>query len=143
MIVLRGIERFVGAVDLKIEQMRRATIAATAKALHMIEKRAKQKLGLKSHKKGTPTPSGPGEPPALVTGNLRRSITVMGPEPVTPNSWRGQVGPTAVYGRVQELGGPTGRGTLPARPYLEPSYEELQGEIRDLFVEAWRTATLM
>jgi len=142
MIVLRGVDRFIGAIDVKVEQMRRATIAATAKALHLIEKRTKQKLGLKSHRKGTPTPSGPGEPPALITGNLRRSIAVTGPAPYGPNGWRGTVGPTAIYGRVQELGGVTGRGILPARPYLEPSFDELHDEIRAIFVEAWRSATL-
>lgn len=142
MIILRGVDRFVGAVDLKVSQMRRATAAATAKALHLIERRAKQKLGQKSHRRGTPTPSGPGEPPALITGNLRRAITVTGPEALTFNTWRGQVGPTAVYGRVQELGGPTGRNVLPPRPYLEPSYEELKDEIRALFRAAWTKAIL-
>lgn len=145
MIVLRGVDRFMGAVDTKVAQMRRATMAATAKALHLIEKRTKEKLGLKSHQKGTPTPSSPGEPPALITGNLRRGIQVEGPIPVTANSWRGSVGPTAVYGRVQELGGATGRSgrsVLPVRPFLEPSYDELKDEIRALFEAAWTEATL-
>ena len=128
MIILRGVDRFIGAVDEKVAQMRHATRMATAKALHLIERKAKQKLTTFSHERGTPTPSGPGEPPALVTGNLRRSITVTGPEPLTPGSWRGQVGPTAIYGRVQELGGPTGRGVLPARPYMQPSYDEVKEE---------------
>lgn len=142
MIVLRGVDIFKGAVDTKVAQMRAATRAATAKALHLIERRAKQKLGLRSHQRGTPTPSGPGEPPALITGNLRRSIAVTGPAPITANAWRGKVGPTAVYGRVQELGGPTGRGVLPARPYLHPSYEELREEIHALFRAAWTKAIL-
>lgn len=145
MIVLRGVDKFLGAVDLKVAQMRRATAAATAKALHLIEKRTKEKLGLKSHKKGTPTPSSPGEPPALISGNLRRSIQVEGPIPVTANSWRGSVGPTAAYGRVQELGGATGRGGrshLPARPFLQPSYDELKDEIRAIFEAAWTEAIL-
>ena len=141
-IILRGVEKFVGAVDMKVEQMRRATIAATAKALHLIERRAKQNLGLKSHKEGTPTPSAPGEPPALISGNLRRSITVAGPDAVTANSWRGQVGPTAVYGRIQELGGPTGHGVLPARPYLTPAYDDSKEEIRAIFEAAWTKAIL-
>lgn len=142
MIILRGVDRFVAAVDLKTAQMRTATRQATAKALHLIERRTKQKLGQKSHQRGTPTPSGPGEPPALITGNLRRSISVTGPESIGPSAWRGKVGPTAVYGRVQELGGATGRGILPARPYLEPSYEELKDEIRAIFRAAWTEAIL-
>lgn len=156
MIVLRGVDRFMGAVDLKVEQMRRATAAATAKALHLIEKKAKQKLGQKSHQRGTPTPSSPGEPPALVSGNLRRSITVEGPEAVTRNTWRGQVGPTAAYGRIQELGGeitsmhtsmvmmgaPGSGIRLPARPYMQPAYDESKEAIRAIFEAAWSEAIL-
>jgi len=141
-IVLRGVDQFMAAVDGKVATMRAATRAATAKALHLIERTTKQKLGLKSHERGTPTPSGPGEPPALVTGNLRRSIKVTGPDPVTANSWRGKVGPTAIYGRAQELGDVTGHGVLPPRPYLKPSYDELREEIRALFHAAWTTAIL-
>jgi phage gpG-like protein len=156
MIVLRGVDRFLGAVDLKVEQMRRATEAATAKALHLIEKAAKQKLGIRSHQRGTPTPSAPGDPPALISGNLRRSITVTGPEPITANSWRGQVGPTAAYGRIQELGGDitsmhtsmvmmgtAGSGIrLPARPYMQPAYDDSKDEIRAIFEAAWSEAIL-
>lgn len=156
MIILHGVDKFIGAVDLKVTQMRRATAMATAKALHLIERRTKQKLSVRSHQPRTPTPAGPGDPPALITGNLRRSITVMGPEPIGPNAWRGQVGPTAVYGRIQELGGEihsvhtsmvmmgvTGSGIrIPARPYLEPSYEELKDEIRAIFRTAWTEAIL-
>ena len=156
MIILRGVEKFIAAVDMKTDQMRAATMKATAKALHLIEKRAKENLGLLTHRLGTPTPSGPGEPPALITGNLRRSITVAGPVTLTPNTWSGQVGPTAVYGRIQELGGEVssqhtsmvmagvaGSGiTLPARPYLRPAFEASEVEIRAIFQAAWTEAIL-
>jgi phage gpG-like protein len=59
-----------------------------------------------------------------VTGTLRRSITVKGPHPLGLGRWEAQIGPTAVYGRIQELGGVTGRGgatVLPARPYVAPT----------------------
>lgn len=39
-----------------------------------IEAAAKTKLGERSHARGTPSPAGRGEPPALVTGTGRRSI---------------------------------------------------------------------
>lgn len=142
MIVLRGASEFLAAVDKKNEQMRTATRLAVAKALHMIERRAKQNLALKTHKAGTPTPSGPGEPPALITGNLRRSISVTGPVAVGPATWAGKVGPTAVYGRIQELGGQTARGYLPARPYMDPALRELRAEIRAMFQAAWSSAIL-
>jgi|SRR5215831_2206281 len=141
-VVLHGVEKFLAAADAKVAAMRVASRDATAKALHLIERRAKQKLGQKSHRPGTPTPANPGEPPALVTGNLRRSITVTGPEAIGPSMWKGQVGPTAVYGRIQELGGIARGRTLPARPYMRPSFEELKDEIVDLFKTAWTEAVL-
>src|SRR5689334_23888818 len=103
MIVLHGVEQFMAAAEAKVAEMRAATRVATATALHLIEKRAKEKLSEKSHQPGTPTPSGRGEPPALITGNLRRSIKVTGPDPEGVDGWRGKVGPTAIYGRIQEL----------------------------------------
>jgi len=142
MIVLHGVEQFAAAATAKVAQMKAATRLATGTALHLIERRAKQTLGERSHQRGTPTPSGPGQPPALITGNLRRSISVSGPDAIGSDRWRGQVGPTAVYGRVQELGGATGRGILPARPYLRPAYEESREEIRALFEAAWTKAIL-
>lgn len=39
-----------------------------------VEAKAKDELGKQSHRYGTPTPAGRGQPPALVTGTGRRSI---------------------------------------------------------------------
>ena len=57
--------------------------------------------------------SGMGHAPVGVSGNstnapgdLRRSILVDGPVPVSEGTWTGEVGPTTVYGRQRELGGP-------------------------------------
>lgn len=142
MIILRGVERFAAGCDLKVTQMRAATRQATAKALHLLERRAKENLARSSHRLGEPTSSLPGDPPALVSGNLRRSITVTGPTAVTASTWKGQVGPTAVYGRVQELGGDTGRATLPARPYMDPALRDTLTEIQAIFARAWTEAIL-
>lgn len=142
MIVLHGVERFMAAIDTKVAQMHAATRAATAKALHVIERAAKQQLTTSSHAVNEPTPSAPGEPPSLVTGNLRRSITVTGPEEVGPAKWRGEVGPTAVYGRIHELGGQAGHSTLPARPYMQPALDDVREEIRAIFQAAWTEAIL-
>lgn len=139
-VVWHGIKEAVGAVGAISARMEAATQRATREVLHLIERRTKQRLAEKSHKRGTPTPSGAGEPPALITGNLRRSISVSGPEPMGLGVWGGKVGPTAIYGRVQELGGTTARGTLPARPYLRPSLEELLPEIAEIYRAAWASA---
>jgi len=142
MIVLHGVEQFTAAIADKVAQMRAATRLATGTALHLIERRAKEKLGERSHQAGTPTPSGPGQPPALITGNLRRSIKVTGPDPEGASGWKGSVGPTAVQSRIQELGGVARGRTLPPRPYLRPAFEEMRGEITAVFRTAWTKAIL-
>jgi hypothetical protein len=142
MIILHGLEQFAAAITEKVAQMRAAPRVATGTALHLIERRAQEKLGERSHQAGTPTPSGPGQPPALITGTLRRSIKVTGPDPDGPSGWRGRVGPTAVYGRIQELGGVARGRTLPPRPYLRPAFEEVRGEIAATFRAAWTKAII-
>lgn len=122
-----------------------ATRTATVQASHLLEREIKQQLSTSSHAKGTPTPSSPGDPPSLITGTLRRSISVKGPHPLGMGRWEAEIGPTAVYGRIQELGGVTGRGgatVLPARPYVKPAFEKLaaSGALSRLYHSAWRTA---
>lgn len=145
MIVLEGVEALFAAADKKVAQMSAATRIATGRALHLIERNAKKELSTSSHRANEPTPSAPGEPPSLVTGNLRRSITVTGPEKIGLDRWRGSVGPTAVYGRIQELGGVTGRNqsvTLPARPYMRPGFDKSTREIGEIFRKLWAGAVL-
>lgn len=38
-------------------------------------------------------------------GDLRRSVMVDGPSPISAHTWEGQVGPTMIYSRQRELGG--------------------------------------
>lgn len=138
-----------------VPRQARATRAATSKALHLIEREVKLALSQTStgsdqgraangrFQKHVHTASAPGQPPFLRTGNLRRSVQVEGPLPTGPTSVEGQVGPTAVYARIQELGGQTGRGgrtTLPARPYVEPSFVKVMPEIGVIYREAWAAA---
>lgn len=103
-----------------------------ALAAHHLQSRIQTKLSLTSHAPGTPTPSPPGHPPSLITGSLRRSVKVRGPRS-TGDGWEAHVGPTIVYGRIQEFGGRTGRGHrthLPARPYVGPATRESALTIR-------------
>jgi hypothetical protein len=140
MIVLQGVEAVIAAATKKAAQMSAATRAATAKALHLIERNTKKQLTSSSHQAGTPTPSQPGEPPSLVTGNLRRSIAVTGPDPLGLGRWKGSVGPTAIYGRAQELGNPD--RNLPARPFMRPGVEDSLEEVGRIFKTAWDAAVL-
>lgn len=140
-----GLTELNAAIEGLAASLTTATRSATAKASHLVEREIKQTLGTSSHPRGTPTPSSPGEPPSLVTGTLRRSITVDGPHPLGLGRWEAQIGPTAVYGRIQELGGVTGRGgatVLPPRPYVQPSFERLasSGALVEVYFAAWRAA---
>jgi phage gpG-like protein len=141
-VVVSGVREFNAALDGIVAKQRAATRQTTAKLLHMIEREAKANLATGTHRKGEPTTSPPGEPPDLVTGNLRRSVNVEGPEPEGPTGWKGQVGPTAEYGRIQELGGITGahNSVLPARPYMAPAWETVRPLIPVEFRAAWAAA---
>lgn len=120
-----------------------ATKAATAAGAALIETETKRALSRYSHPKGTPTTSPRGEPPAIVSGQLRRSIKVVGPRAIGGGTYEAQIGPTAVYGRIQELGGPIWTGaTLPPRPYLAPTVRTLvdSGRLGTVYMDAWRGA---
>jgi phage gpG-like protein len=78
------------------------------------------------HAAGTKTPSPPGEPPGLISGALRGSVTcVRGPGGGMVAS--SLTGPHVVYASIQEYGGKVpnwrhrGWHSLPARPYVRPS----------------------
>jgi phage gpG-like protein len=87
-------------------------------------------LRRKQHAPGTPTPSMRGEPPAKISGDLADSVEATRAHEVDMFVWSAQVGPTnpPPYGRIQELGGVTGRGhrtRLPPRPYQSKAVAEL------------------
>ena len=114
-----------------------------AAAMGAVAMRAVQaELGTSSHALGTPTPSQPGEPPSLITGQLRRSV-IMRPK----GRAHVQVGATTVYARIQELGGAAGRNhasQLPARPYLKAAMRKLaaSGEMRKAAIKVIRSVLL-
>lgn len=137
-----GIGEWKAALKAKRGALLIATQVATTKGLHMIERDTKKVLKTYTHPRGTPTTSPPGEPPALVTGTLRRSMTVRGPV-WSGMSVTGEVGPTVVYARIQELGGRAGkdhRATLPARPYVLPTVLGDLARIRNLYRREWNRA---
>lgn len=139
-IVLEGVSEFGAALKAMTVAMDAATRAATATGAHLIEAQIKTELARSSHPKGTPTPSRPGQPPALVSGRLRNSVRVEGPTSLGTGTWQARIGPTAVYSRVQELGGDTKRVVLPSRPYVQPAMTEVNtsGRLGAVYVDAWR-----
>lgn len=154
---LHGSGKWERALDRKFVAVERSTWKATAAAAHLIEREIKLTLRTYTHPEGTPTTSPPGQPPALVTGNLRRSIVVRGPRAGRkPYQVVAQVGPTAVYSRIQELGGRVrirGRGevgpqrersyaNLPARPYVRPTVNRVRRDVRHIYQRHWTKALL-
>lgn len=129
------------ALRRKLLATEHANERAAKDAAKVLERAAKRLLRRYTHEEGTPTPSPPGEPPALVTGNLRRSYRTR--RKVSPSRYVAmtEVGPTAAYSRIQELGGVTGRGyrtRLPARPYHRPATGAVRRDVRRVFVSRWR-----
>lgn len=140
---LQGVSEFNASVDEMAALLDVATKKATVRAAAAVERRIKQKLKQTAHKRGTKTPSAPGDPPSTVDGTLARSITVDGPEMVGFGNYTAAVGSDGVaYSRVQELGGDTGRGhatKLPARPYTLNSLDEMQDRISRIASEEWHS----
>lgn len=137
-----GVDEFAAALDALQQRMRSATRSATKEGMKLIQRRAHSRLSRYYHPPNTPTPSPPGQPPARISGHLRGSLSPTGPIP-TAGGFTGSIGPTAVYGRIQELGGRAGRNhsvTLPPRPYLAPTVRDARNDLRRVYVEAWQRA---
>jgi len=115
-----------------------ATVLAVEAGLRVIRDGTVDQLMLKEHAKGTPTPSAPGEPPAMITGGLKASVRIEPPRILSPGLVKGRVGPTKPYSRIQELGGEAGHGAkLPKRPYLKPALALALAQIQLAFIAAW------
>lgn len=144
-IKLDGLDAAIKALAAKEIRITTATRSAVRAGNLLAQRRAHAQLSRYGyHPAGTPTPSPPGEPPARITGALRGSLKPTGPTP-TPMGFTARMGPTVAYGRIQELGGVTGRNhatTLPPRPYMKPVHASLRtdGALRGIFIAAWRRA---
>lgn len=144
-----GADEWKDAAHAILERVRAATDGAVDDGLALIQQGAQQNLTYFTHPAGTPTPSAPGDPPALISGALRRSIKTRRTKD-GPNVFEGHVGPTIIYGRIQELGGRLGHNPrhgmwrrpafLPPRPYLRPAAFNAAPKIRKLLVKAWSSA---
>lgn len=135
----RGVSEWNAAMDRLVVQAGKACERGANNAARLVATETKKTLTTTTHRKGTPTPSRPGEPPSLVTGTLRRGVIIVPAVPSGTTSWTAKVGPTSVYARVQELGGDTGTTVLPARPYLAPTVEKLigDGSLWGAFASGW------
>jgi phage gpG-like protein len=122
--------------------------AATRAGLELVGELAEhamvEQLTLRSHPPGTPTPSAPGQPPALITGTLAGSVVTRGPIGAA-GRYEMVVGATAEYARIHELGGRTGAGhrtVLPPRPYVHPALIAAQRDMLAVMIRTWRAAMM-
>lgn len=147
----RGSREWKRATDRLLDKLLRAAEHATNDGLGIVERNEKRMLRTSTHPPGTPTPSAPGEPPSLVTGNLRRSWKTTPAVRVSTYRVRGKGGPTAVQSRIQELGGTIWRTTsrghlyrikLPKRPYLKPALDMSVRDIREAYRRRYQEVIL-
>ena len=142
MLTVRGVDDLRAALEAMAARIQTATPLAVEAGAEVLKAAAKAKLELKSHSRGTPTPSLKGEPPAKIDGRLRDSVTHSTPVLEGPGRWLTIVGATTVYAAIHELGGYAGRGHasyLPPRPYLRPAAEETIANpaFREAFAKFW------
>ena len=125
-------------------QTHAAAAAANAMATEFHTELTDVTLRKSTHGKDTTTPAAPGQPPALVSGTLRRSAQIVPAQAAGPRAVAAvRVG--VVYARIQELGGvvhakrapylrfqyPSGQwhtvksAKIPARPYMKPTRDLL------------------
>jgi phage gpG-like protein len=129
---LIGVSEFRASLDEMVEGVRAASELSVKQAAALVEREVKTELKQTAHKKGTPTPSAPGSPPSTVSGTLARSEQTEGPEEIGFGHYEAKVGPTIIYGRIQELGGMAGKdhkSKLPPRPSLGPAVDARQSAI--------------
>jgi len=134
---LDGFEAMLTALRAVGERVVAATPDGLGNAAAHLEAEVKALLSSTSHPAGTPTPSPPGSPPSLVSGNLRRSIQVEGPSQTGAGRWSVSVGSGLVYAGVQEHGG---GNNLPARPYMAPGLATAIPGMQAYMEAAWASA---
>lgn len=125
---ITGISEAADALRAIAVRLDEATAQAAGAARDLVESKARANLSLRSHARGTPTPSAPGQPPALIDGTLRDSFHGTLPVSDGDGGWLCTLSTGLVYSRIQELGGWAGRGHrshLPPRPYLAPAARDL------------------
>lgn len=140
-----GLNELGDALDAMVDRVAKVTPRVVEAIGESLEEKTRAKLHLTEHDPGTPTPSEPGDPPSYISGALKGSVTHTPPLPTGDGTWSMLVGGTAVYARIQELGGWAGRNHasyLPPRPYLKPAYDELiaSGEVMEQAANLWGRA---
>lgn len=135
---LSQLRETIRTVPSKLDDASRTAAVAGAK---LMETESKRLLGLRSHPRGTPTPSPPGAPPAKISGDLQGSVIADASATGGFGVYSASVRTGLVYSWVQEYGGPVGRGArLPPRPYIKPGRDNVALAAIRLAEEIWMAA---
>lgn len=140
------IERFEAAITDWGKQSRLEGHLASLDAAEFIKELVQAKLALFPHPRSEPTETAPFVgPPGLITSHLHDSVTIERTALVDFV----KVYPTAVYSRIQEIGGWAGTDRMtfiPPRPYFLNTVKELDtsgpGGIEHIYYDHWRTAMI-
>jgi hypothetical protein len=142
-VVVEGVPALQRALTDMGERMSQATAEAVNEVLRTAVQQQRTLLALGRHPPGTPTGSPPGSPPWWITGDLHDSVKLRRAKLTAPGTWFGEMGPTTIYSRIQELGGDTGwqhHTHLPPRPSLYPAWRIVRPTMRDTFTRHWAQA---
>jgi phage gpG-like protein len=139
-------DRFLAAITDWGKQSQLEGHLASLDAAKFIKELVQEKLASFPHPRSEPTPTLPFKgPPGYISGHLHDSVTIE----ETALADYVKVYPTAVYSRIQELGGWTGTDHMtwiPPRPYFLNTVEELEttgpGGIEHIYYEHWRRAQI-
>lgn len=156
-VTFSGLPDLLTAIESMKTRIDAATGRATSQGGQSIVNEAKANF-IGSHPVGFPHVGGP--TPNVVTGNLKRSIRTQTLQPLGQGKYRITAGPTAIYGRIIELGGTitpkdahmlswigaSGRRVfakkvvIPPYPYFRPGYLTALSKMNEIFTSAWRKA---
>lgn len=131
-----GVDAWTKATVKLTERLMREAEKGVDDGLRMIAREEKSLLRRRSHLPGTPTPSAPGQPPAMISGHLSGSWVTRSTRRIRAHVVHGEAGPSAVQARIQQYGGVTGAGhrtRLPARPYLSVAIDNRRLDVHEGF----------
>lgn len=145
-ITTKGIDRAHAQLDEMVALARQAAPTMIDIVTRQVMRQEKTLLSLGTHKRGTVTGSVSPEPPWRISGKLRDSVKIERARKTGTDRWSGRVGPSddTPYGRIQELGGWTGRNHatyLPKRPSLKPAWEIVRPTVTRRFASGWQKST--
>jgi Bacteriophage HK97-gp10, putative tail-component len=134
-----AVEAYFDGVPDFLRALAKISAAADAAGAEIVTKGGHAvEAAAKAHTDGRPGPQ-------RQTGNLSRSIRLLGVTRVKPGSWESRTGPTAVYSRRIELGfnqaDSLGRVFhQPPYPYMGPGLRDAVPVLNGIYRAAWARA---